>query len=243
MEQVAMTALPGARDSEPCPPNANDETKIASTSTASPVPGLPFPVLQKLQKPSAARQRHAGAAVWIKSMSTPWNRFGRFVGRKLSVSSFSRTSYGGDDLGDVLSSRMSDDDDETCGEVDEVVVDRSWADELESDASSILDEAGSQHSTATSASWLHLPTPRGGFWARNRYLMLLRFKIWHPLWEFLSPRFEDDETEAQYQKEVWAQSKGLAIWSSLFFIINWILGTIFIPKPIVLGDKIFYYAV
>lgn len=35
----------------------------------------------------------------------------------------------------------------------------------------------------------------------------------------------------------------LALWSAVFFIINWVLGCAFIPKPYQLIDKIFYFGV
>lgn len=38
-------------------------------------------------------------------------------------------------------------------------------------------------------------------------------------------------------------SKPLALWSSLFFVINWILGCALAPKPFTLGDNVFYFAV
>ena len=33
------------------------------------------------------------------------------------------------------------------------------------------------------------------------------------------------------------------MWSSVFYIINWVLGASFFPKPLTLFDEIFYYAV
>jgi len=49
---------------------------------------------------------------------------------------------------------------------------------------------------------------------------------------------ELQETEAHYQREQWAESKSLALWASVFFIVNWILATVFIPSPAVLADKV-----
>lgn len=37
--------------------------------------------------------------------------------------------------------------------------------------------------------------------------------------------------------------KNLAIWSASFYILNWTLAIALIPKPVVLPDQVFYYAV
>lgn len=37
--------------------------------------------------------------------------------------------------------------------------------------------------------------------------------------------------------------QNLAVWSALFYILNWVLATAFTPKPAPLPDIIFYYAV
>ncbi|KZV87594.1 hypothetical protein EXIGLDRAFT_723615 [Exidia glandulosa HHB12029] len=49
--------------------------------------------------------------------------------------------------------------------------------------------------------------------------------------------------ERQYRKEQWHLSKRLALMSSLFFVLNWILGVAFILRPLPLPDKIVYYGI
>jgi osomolarity two-component system sensor histidine kinase SLN1 len=45
-------------------------------------------------------------------------------------------------------------------------------------------------------------------------------------------------------KERWFLKKSLAIWASLWLVMNWILGVIFVSKkPFYLSDKIFYFGV
>lgn len=46
-------------------------------------------------------------------------------------------------------------------------------------------------------------------------------------------------------KERWFLKKSLAIWASLWLVMNWILGVIFVPKTpyFFLLDKIFYFGV
>ncbi|KAF9466155.1 hypothetical protein BDZ94DRAFT_249341 [Collybia nuda] len=129
--------------------------------------------------------------------------------------------------------------------VDEVVVDRSWSDDFgasipsEGDANSISYHSGYQHTTPPTSVHerfrpsLNLCQPFSVLWDHIcLYLM-----------EFFSSRFPDPKLEADHQKEVWGQSKRLALWASTFFIANWVLGVAFIQGPVVLSDKIFYYGI
>jgi hypothetical protein len=61
--------------------------------------------------------------------------------------------------------------------------------------------------------------------------------------EFFSSRFPDPEVEADYRKDMCEQVAPLEVWTSLFFIANWILEIIFVPKPVALADRIFYFGV
>ena len=36
-------------------------------------------------------------------------------------------------------------------------------------------------------------------------------------------------------------SQNLALWSSAFLIVNWAFGVAFVPRPLTLADKIFYW--
>ncbi|EJD47260.1 hypothetical protein AURDEDRAFT_163867 [Auricularia subglabra TFB-10046 SS5] len=61
---------------------------------------------------------------------------------------------------------------------------------------------------------------------------------------FFEPGSElQPSVERQYQKEQWHLSKRLALMCSLFFVVNWALGTAFVPRPLPLADKIFYYGI
>ena len=37
--------------------------------------------------------------------------------------------------------------------------------------------------------------------------------------------------------------QNLALWSSAFFIVNWAFGVGFLPRPLPIADRIFYYGV
>ncbi|EJD34202.1 hypothetical protein AURDEDRAFT_131294 [Auricularia subglabra TFB-10046 SS5] len=61
---------------------------------------------------------------------------------------------------------------------------------------------------------------------------------------FFEPGSElQPSVERQYQREQWPLSKRLALMCSLFFVVNWALGTAFVPRPLPLADKIFYYGI
>jgi osomolarity two-component system sensor histidine kinase SLN1 len=131
------------------------------------------------------------------------------------------------------------------GVVDEVVVDRSWFDDFKLSSHVEGDEASiSYHSER------QLTTPPTSVHEQpiaSRAICQPLFTLWDRtcsfLMEYFSSRFPDPKLEADHQKEVWGQSKRLALWASTFFIANWILGVAFIQGPIVLSDKIFYYGV
>lgn len=82
-----------------------------------------------------------------------------------------------------------------------------------------------------------------GFWALCLPLIILRWRVWPFIVDFFSLRFFDEKAEAHYSKEHWFMRKALALWASVFLIINWVLSTIFVPGPRVLADEIFFYGI
>ncbi|KAL1758241.1 histidine kinase [Schizophyllum commune] len=129
------------------------------------------------------------------------------------------------------------------GVVNEVVVDRSWSDgwgesDTESVAATSFDGASSWNSEAD-----HAHDARTGVWASTRPLSFCRWRIWPLFMDFFSSRFADPKTEQEYQASEWQSSKRRTLWASVFFLVNYVLGAIFIPVPVELPDKIFYYGI
>lgn len=131
-------------------------------------------------------------------------------------------------------------------EVDEVVVDREWAE----DARKTTTKSESAHPFNDSRH----PAPGTntdresvavveGFWARSTVLIILRWRLWPAILDFFRPQFMDAKSETQYSKESWFYRKRLAIFSALFFICNWITACVLIQKPVVTADVVFYYVV
>ena len=56
-------------------------------------------------------------------------------------------------------------------------------------------------------------------------------------------RFPEDKPENDYRREAWSTNKRLAIYSSLFYFIHWILIIALSTRPLVLSDMIFFYGV
>ncbi|KAJ7281339.1 hypothetical protein C8J57DRAFT_1173204 [Mycena rebaudengoi] len=117
-------------------------------------------------------------------------------------------------------------------EVDEVVVDRSWADDFVADASSDAADTASTHSSIGDTS---TDEHQRGFW--------MRYRLFAALADFYMPRFSAPEEETHYQKEVWQQTKRLSLWSSVFFIASCALAIGTVRDPVVLADKIFFYCI
>ena len=132
-------------------------------------------------------------------------------------------------------------------EVDEVVVDRVWFEEQinsssETESTAPGDKYGDNPTGGTNTDRESLAVAEG-FWARSSFLTILRWGIWPAFLGFFRLRFIDEKSEAQYFKESWFFRKTLALLCSVFFVGNWVLGIAFLPRPVVLPDKIFYYGV
>ncbi|KAJ7091476.1 hypothetical protein B0H15DRAFT_778280 [Mycena belliarum] len=119
----------------------------------------------------------------------------------------------------------------TSDEVDEVVVDRSWSDDSETETHSDADSASSRgDATVAEVESLPVAHPKG------------LGRVWHGIKEFYMPRFGEPE-ETLYQKEMWGQTKRLSLWASVFFIASCVSAIISLSSPIVLADKIFYHGI
>jgi hypothetical protein len=121
-------------------------------------------------------------------------------------------------------------------EVDEVIVDRLWSEDVESEADSDAAEtASSRHDPSEADSDAPDVRPQG-FWALPPFAFA-RIRIWPVIRDFYMPRFEEEE-ERLYQKECWGQAKRPSLWASVFFIATCVLAIVTIQNPIVLADKV-----
>lgn len=154
-------------------------------------------------------------------------------------------------------------------EVDEVVVEREWSGEIKSSVHS-GEHGGSPDKSGGSGNGVGgyggTNTDRDsvafhvdGFWASSTPLVYLRYRIWPVIYGFFATHFMDEKSEAHYRKENWFLRKvrsrvslcsniltlgqSLALWASVFYIVNWVLAVTFIPHPADTADIIFYYII
>ncbi|EPQ56119.1 hypothetical protein GLOTRDRAFT_74634 [Gloeophyllum trabeum ATCC 11539] len=134
------------------------------------------------------------------------------------------------------------------GTVDEVVVDRAWSEEIKSSATQSEhggspEKTGSHQQGGTNTDHESFIPHPDGFWAYATPLIILRWRVWPAITGFFDLSFFDERSEQHYRKENWFVKKPLAIWASLFYVLNWALALGLIPGPLVLADKIFYYGI
>lgn len=128
--------------------------------------------------------------------------------------------------------------------VDVVVVDRVWGEDpkcsTKSDSNTPPDAGNRLGTTNTDPGSSEADT---AFWTLSPVLFFFRWRIWPPIWGFFRLRFVDQKFEAHYVKETWFLRKRLALFSAVFFVINWLVPVILLARPATLADAIFYYGV
>ncbi|KAI0296554.1 hypothetical protein B0F90DRAFT_1636279 [Multifurca ochricompacta] len=204
-------------------------------------PVLPLPVAAL----DSTRQR--AKATRIDGIRVHWARFRRRLGSDPSLA----TSIVEDPLvGKNVDFRADSHTGFPCEdemEVDEVIVDRNWSDDIKSSVSlseqniSLDRSGGLPIALSTDRDSVAMHT--NGFWSLCTPLIILRWRLFPAIINFFSPKFPNKKSELHYVKENWFMHKSLAIWSSIFLLVNWAVNTALIPGPILLIDKIFFYGV
>lgn len=229
-------------------PSASNSQTLRGTNTghtptsATPIDPalLPVPVTTKLD-PSIASSRTRDQFQFTRSLKTHWIEFKRRLGTGTAPS----TSSAHDDATSGSIHGKDPVPGQPEDEVDEVVVDREWAE----DARKSTTKSESAHPFHDSRQPGGTNTDHESFavvegcWARLTFLIILRWRLWPAILSFFRPQFMDAKSESQYTKESWFFRKRLAVFSALFFICNWITACVLVPKPVVLSDVIFYYVV
>lgn len=243
-------------------------TGIALSPLSREQNGLPHPVTQRTTPSlsSARRKKKTRIEVGPKAgLRVHWDRFLRKIGTGTAPSSSSAFD---DSIGESNGSNRprSGVPEDVDAPLDEVVVDREWADEVRTSTGSHSEQGaspeksgGSNHLGGTNTDRESLAIHAEGFWGSCPPLIWLRWRLWPFLLGFFYTRFLDEKSEEQYNKENWFlrkvrtpvsripalshRAQNLAMWSALFYILNWTLATAFTPKPLPLPDIIFYYCI
>lgn len=182
-------------------------------------PGLPLPVMQsafagKGQRRSKKSARIDGGGAGLK---VHWAKLKKRIGTGTAPSSSeledSTYTAGSSIIRPSRSGHQQDAfDDEKGGELDEVVVDRSWFDEIKSSivSQSELEQARDRETKESNG----LSGPNGtnttdhdslgmnteGFWALNTVFVMLRYRMWPAMLDFFTLQFFDKKSEDHYRK-------------------------------------------
>ncbi|KAG5653606.1 hypothetical protein H0H81_011978 [Sphagnurus paluster] len=225
--------------------SSNGRVFTPTTSTAV-EDALPLPVLAHTKTRLFSSQRKK-KTVRVGGFAVHWAKFKRRVGTGTAPSSSSLIgeSTGGSTNNTRRTEVVLGDDDET---VDEVVVDRVWSDDMDiktsithSEHGGSPEKSGGSHPVGPSTSEHEIL--QEGFWNTFSPIVFIRWRLWPAISEIFNSNFADPKSEAHYAQENWFIKKSLALWASLWFILNWILGCIFAKPLFQMPDKIFYYGI
>ncbi|KAH9930211.1 uncharacterized protein B0H18DRAFT_1116910 [Fomitopsis serialis] len=207
---------------------------------------LPPPVVQGSGS-SSKRGKKKNARV-DRGLRVHWAQFKRRIGTGTapSTSSAIEPDESGDSYSNGRARQVQMGEEEEDG-VDEVVVDREWSNEIKSSSCTHSENGGTPDRTSnplgTNTDGESLFVHPEGFWASCGPLIFLRWRCWPFVHDFFVNHFMDAKSELHYSKENWFMKKNLALWSSAFLVVNWVLAMSFIQKPITVADEAFYYGV
>ncbi|KAF8628700.1 hypothetical protein AX17_005923 [Amanita inopinata Kibby_2008] len=207
---------------------------------------LPIPAVQHAQA-KASFYKVTGSNGW-HGIRTHWSQFKKQIGSGASPSNSSIFGHG-ENLVEAHSDSEDEDDPKLeDGQVNQIVVDRSWSDnessisQFDQGTNAVKFDALKRTCEDLVDRNMDVSSPRWNAWYS---LDALRWRIWLGTVKFFCTNFADERLEHLYSQESWVLKKSLAIWASLWLVMNWILGVIFVPKTpfMYLLDKIFYFAI
>ncbi|KAF8555658.1 Tco5, signal transduction HAMP domain histidine kinase [Imleria badia] len=211
--------------------------------------GVPSPPHEFSQLPVPVAL--AGTQVSSRRRKTKTARFAgikahlmRFI-KRVGADSPSDSSAVSDSCFESNQTRQQTDDGVEGDEVDEIVVDRDWTEDLRTS----LDQPSERGPTRSSDSIAQIGTSLGrdtfalpdDSYFFSASLWSLRWKAWPAIVKFFYVRFLDDRTEERFHKEHWFIKKPLVLWSSVFLVVNWVLGACTLASPITIFDKIWLW--
>lgn len=177
------------------------------TTTVTPVPPgnlLPGPVQQNT---ASRRKQKKSARIGGGGLTVHWVNLKKRIGTG-SGTAPSTSSMVGESSGTESNHRQPTTDNEK-DEVDEVIVDRAWSEDLKSSVARSDADAGASPEKSNS----HQPPGTSlehesidhidGFWGLWTPLIILRWRLWPVVWDFFTCRFIDEKSEEHYRKENW----------------------------------------
>ncbi|KAH8116382.1 hypothetical protein DFH11DRAFT_1828708 [Phellopilus nigrolimitatus] len=252
-----LSPLPMFTKRAPIPEQPRDSfvlSKRNDFSSSSSLPSTPLPPLLPSTLLAAAESSHSsksrkkrGARIQ-QGLHVHWARFLRKIGsgdevQEESVVAGSTTTERASSVREPRPAEADFQEEEDTSEekgVDEVVVDRSWGrigigsepttyEEDTDRTGGDRHASGNGETTVSGSQETPFARPEG---------------FWSPV-----PPADGRALPAVARggrvllADVQQQAKPLALWSSLFFVLNWVLGCALVPKPFTLADNIFYFGV
>ena len=158
---------------------------------------LPPPVVQSIASSSHSR-RLRKKTVRVAGLSVHWARFKKRMGTAVAPSS---SSVIGESAAENSYTRKIEST-EVADYLDEVVVDRSWTEEIKSsvsysDHNGSPEKSGGSHQPNQGTSD-HDSIVYDGFWSSSTVLAILRWRTWPFIMEIFSSRFVDEKSEQHY---------------------------------------------
>lgn len=220
-------------------------TPATDTSSTAVGDALPAPAIQSDRYSITSHKRRGSKRIRFDRLQSFWEGFKERIGTGTAPSS---STFGDDATADrsytYHDKRTAPDEEPEDDELDEVVVDRIWSDEYHSTISHLSEHGQSSpeksgHPDLSSVAQDEL-TPRSPLQTLKR-MQEVTVAIFMAVF---SSRFVDDKKERHYQQEEWFVKKPLALVTSLWWIVNWILGVVFVhktDKSLAIGDYVYYF--
>lgn len=165
---------------------------------------LPVPVV--LAGPPGTSYRGNKKTARFAGLKLHWARFIKRIGADTPSDS---SAIAGGSLGSSHVRRQANTDVEG-DEVDEIVIDRDWSEDLSSLGPSEDSQSGSSDTghvqVGSSLGRDTTPTPDDNH-LLSSLLWSLRWEVWPAIYKFFFARFLDNRTEARFQKEHWFTRK------------------------------------
>ncbi|EIW75099.1 hypothetical protein CONPUDRAFT_85430 [Coniophora puteana RWD-64-598 SS2] len=252
-----MVHLPRLTDSQPptaAPLSVDDEIPSTPSEVAEELLALPAPVLAAgtLYGSGSRSNKKRIRTARIDGLKVHWARFIKRVGTESpsDSSAIVESSLGSSQRQHKPVTDEEEEDD--GGEVDEIVVDRDWTEDMKSSfgpsEQALRDRSGDSRGayggggTTTSGGGHESTALLEDGRLFQKLLIIIRWEVLPAIEKFFLVRFHDLKTEKRYRRENWFIKKSLALWSAAFYIVNWIIGATTIVSP-ELFDKIWVYGI
>jgi hypothetical protein len=209
---VPGAAIPSIKGTEKALGKQNVTSHMSKAGKPKPTENLlPVPVQQGAVSESCKRKQKKNARIG-GGLKVYWANFRKRIGTGTAPST---TSMVGDGSATGSSNtRPTTTTDDEKEEVDEIVVDRTWSEEIKSSVAhseagvAASPEKSNGHYQPAETSVDHESLQHyEGFWALSSPLVFIRWRCWPLVREFFTSRFFDQKSEERYQKENWFMRK------------------------------------